>query len=417
MFKPYQFNGLNAFFNKTPHDIVNARIIVGSGAYDEAAPNIYGVAHYLEHMFFKGTTKHSYKEINNLTSLYGDINAYTSRYVTVYHFSFLASNFQKAMDVLAEMVYEPSFPEDEFEKERGVILQEYQTYKDNPSGFFWDHLGNSLYDAPHGHPIIGTKESITRLTIDDVRNFHRGNYFNSGNVIVAVTGNLEEKDFIKYFTDKNLAKDYTRKPRASQQAPIFNTDMDHFHHKSDQAIMAMCFKGHSVTQVIQNNFACSLLFNALGQGMHSLLFDRIREELGLCYSVGAANNADLTYGTSTIYCQLDEKQVDFAVDEINKVLAKVKAEGISDKLLEVAKSNMLFDWANAVQTSKGINKQVDQYFELYPQWQVDNLELFNNMNDLKYVQTAVNALTNDDLIPVARDIFDQPYKLSKMTHG
>lgn len=416
MFKPFQFNGLNAFFNKTGHDIVNARIIVGSGAYNEPTPNLFGAAHYLEHMFFKGTTKHSYKEINNLTSLYGDINAYTSRYVTCYHFSFLASNFKKAMDVLVEMVCEPSFPEDEFEKERGVIIQEYQTYKDSPTGFFWNHVGDNLYNAPHGHPIIGTKESIEGLTINDIRKFREDHYLNRGNMIVAVAGNLDEKEFIRYFDEKNFAKDYASTPRIKQEAPVFNLEPDHFHHKSDQAIMLMGFKGHSLTKVIQDNYASSVLFNALGQGMHSLLFDRIREELGLCYGISAGNSSSFNYGLSYIYCQLAEEKVEFAVDEINKILTNVKANGISDSLLTIAKSNMLFDWANAVQTSKGINKQVDDYFELYPQWQ-DDLELFNKATDLNHVQSVVTKLTNNDMIAVARSIFDQPYKMSKMTHG
>lgn len=416
MFKQYKFNRLNALFNKTSHDIVNARILVGSGAYNEPTPNLFGAAHYLEHMFFKGTTKHSYKEINNLTSLFGDINAYTSRYVTCYHFSFLASNFKKAMDVLVEMVAEPLFPEDEFEKERGVILQEYQMYKDSPKGFFWDHLGSTLYNAPHGHPIIGTKDSISGLTINDVRKFREDHYLNTGNMIVTVTGNLDENEFAKYFANNNFADKYPHTPRLAQEQPVFNLEPENFHHKSDQAIMAMCFKGHSLTDVINNNYTTSVLFNALGQGMHSLLFDRIREELGLCYGISAGNSSDLNYGMSYVYCQLDAGQVDFAVDEINKVLANVKANGIPDSLLAIAKANMLFDWANAIQTSKGINQMVDQYFDLYPQWQ-DDLSLFNKITDLNHVQKSVNAITNNDIIAVARDIFDKPYKMAKMTHG
>ena len=161
-------NGYRVFHLQTDNPIVNARVIVNAGAADETA-DAYGVAHFLEHMFFKGTEKHSYKEINQITSELGAINAYTSRFQTCYHFTFLAGDFVPATGILFEMTFRPAFPEDEFEKEKGVIKEECQSGLDSPRGFFSDRYTEDLLGTPVGHPIIGNLKSIADMTPEKMR--------------------------------------------------------------------------------------------------------------------------------------------------------------------------------------------------------------------------------------------------------
>lgn len=406
------FGGLNTLFNKTHHDVVNARIVFGTGAYNEASPEIFGVAHFLEHMFFKGTKHNDYKRINQLTSLYGNINAYTSRYVTVYHFTFLRENFRKAMDVLMEMVFEPLFPADELEKEKGVIVQEFKTYQDEPNHYFYDKMLSELCGSAHGHPIIGTQKTIEEMTVDQVRQFHETFYFNPNNFLLSVTGNVEDDEFVNYCQGKAI--EYKLADRQVPTTTTIDYDGEHsFTHKSEQAIISLVFPGKSSKERLEANYAYEVLFNAVGSGMHSLLFDRIREELGLCYSVGAAHWAMQNTGMGYVHVRLDEKQIPLAVEEINAVLDKVMKEGISEELMSVSKSNILFKTIHGMEYSEGINRLADSYFMLHDKW-IGASEILENVSSVDYVRQKVYGLTNDDIIKAAQ-IFNNKRKLVKMT--
>lgn len=415
MFKQFISNNLKVFFYPTKHSIANARIIAGSGSFNEVPKN-YGCAHYLEHMFFKGTKQRDYKKLNDTLSLLGDVNAYTSTYNTCYHFSFLSNKFKDAMNILLEMVFEPSFPEDEFEKERGVILQEYQTSLDDPSSYFWHKSRPNVTGEEHGHPILGTEETISNMTIQQIRDFHHANYNNIDNLILAVTGDISEEDLLKYLDSKgdlfNSLAASNRKPLTS---PEFDTTPFKFTNKSKQAMFQMVFQAPSFEESLDKNYESTnqVLNNGLGQGMHSLLFNRIREELGLCYHIGCFDSANLQFGRRYIYSMLDEVAVDLAVSEINKVLDEVKKEGFSENLLNVAKENAKFTLASSVQTAKGINSRFDSYFNDCKGW--DDSRNINELIDVDAQTKRIDTVTNNDIIELANVYFSNPSKLVVMT--
>jgi len=386
--------------------VIDARVIVNAGSADEAADQ-WGTAHFLEHMFFKGTTKRDYKAINKVTSRLGHVNAHTSTHGTAYEIQFLLGDIAEAIEVLMEMVFLPSMPEEEAKKETGVIVEECQMYLDDPHAFFWNNTEQHILGDQHGHSVIGTIESIQATTVEKMRQF-RTTHYTPGNMLISVVGNIDF-DELAAILEQHLP-DLPDGERSQRWEPTFDWDDHDFTHKAKQAIVALVAKGATLEECIANKWAVDVFRNALGGGAHSLLFDRLREELGLCYHVGASHWSKGNLGLFVVLTMLDEDNIQLAVDEINKIIAKVRQEGFTDEILEISKTNRLFTVARAMQTSTAINYAVEDYFHL------DNTSLTEYLSFADR-RTAIELLTNDDMIEVARTLLgeDEPVKLCQMT--
>jgi predicted Zn-dependent peptidase len=393
-------NGYRTFVIPHAGDIVSARVIVNAGSAIEEDDS-HGTAHFLEHMFFKGTTKRGYKEVNKLSSALGDINAWTDFDATAYTFSFLKDNFKPAIELLMEMVFHPSFPENEFDKEKGVILEECQTYLDDPSSYAYYECKKHLLGNQHGHPIIGTMESIKDTTLTKIKKFVNKHYA-PNNVIFVIAGKVDEG------TVGNVLAACV--PTTDKQGAVpdikvkLNLEDYAFHHKSKQAVLQIICEGESAEENIKENFVPRFFHAGFGGGMHSLLFDRIREELGLCYNVGSRGDRWKNFGFNRINCFLDQKNIDQATTEIMDVIKKVKEEGFTAELFDVSKKQCLYRWASGMQTSEGAACQYDKYF----------------VNKDKVVSweefySGINKVTNGDVIEYANKIFAGKIKMVKMT--
>lgn len=394
-------NGFNVAHKKFDGDVVNARIVINAGSQLEDEED-FGVAHYLEHMFFKGTEKRNYKEINKATARLGDVNAYTSYGKTVYHFTFLQKDLKEALETLVEMVFHPAFPKDEFTKEKTVILEELQMYLDDPHSSFYWHAYHHLY-GKIGHPIVGTLESVKGLSLDNLNKFHK-RYYTPSNILVSITG-AERKE-----VDKILSNILPKELKDEKAPDAFNDEMNfddyHFTHKAKQAAMGVWYRAEGMKDYWNNKLVADILCNGLGGGMHSLLFDRLREELGLCYSVFANNNCfTQDFGSVCACIFLDENNIDTAQEEMAKIIEKVKQEGFSNELLEIAKKNTLFSLAKWFESKIAFNAIMgDKYF--------DNGCKFISYDERK---NMIESLTNKDIATAANRIFDNDPKLVIMT--
>jgi predicted Zn-dependent peptidase len=398
----FNCKGFPVVFIPNNSHIVNARVIFNTGSGNEELDS-HGIAHFLEHMFFKGTTERNYKEINKVTSKLGSINAYTNREATVYHFTFLSQDLKEAVQTLLEMVFQPAFPEEEFKKEKGVILEECQARLDAPSTYFFTQLSKNLLGT-FGHPIIGEREDIEAANLEKLHRFH-GRHYNPANAIIAVAGNISVDHLKEILGDLVPGMEPNL---SSRECPDFNFDNYDFHHASKQAIICVTNPGVTTRGEIDMDYMPDVFSNALGEGMHSLLFDRLREELGLCYAVGSFHSSNELYGVNEIYCLLDEKNVDLAKEEIFKILEKVKAEGIPEELLDISKRNYLFKFGRGLESSGGIASECDAYFGLegYPLEQYISFEERRN---------KVNRITNGSIIEFTHSMFNGRTKISTMT--
>lgn len=368
-------------------DIVNLRVIVDAGSMQET-PEQYGTAHFLEHMFFKGTERRPYKEVNALSSKLGDINAYTTFDRTVYHMSCLADDFETAASLLLEMVFEPGFPEEELQREIGVVLEELQTYEDNPQHHF-SFRSHEAYLGEAAHNVVGTRESVKSMTVNRLQDF-RADWYGSNRMRFGVFGNVSQE------RASVASGRYADWASPADHCFEWNPEDFHFHHASKQAIFELVYRGCSLQEEVDFDFLPDVLASAIGGGMHSLLFDRIREELGLCYAVFANHSSWKHDGVFTTYCMLDPKNIEQAAFEIRKVLAGVCMDGVSDDLLDTAKKNYLFRVGRRLESSSGTGLLADCCFD------IDDVQAYLDFDTRKQ---RVLGLTNDHVIEFARSVF------------
>jgi len=399
-------NGFTILYEKKFTDIINVRVIVGAGSTVEKKAE-YGVAHFLEHMFFKGTSKHNYKEINRITSELGDTNAYTGREETVYYINTLAKNFERSVDILTETFFDPSFIEEEFDKEKGVITEEYQTRIDDPFMYFYGTAFEGFWGTSKFHEVVGNRNTIKNMKINNIIDFRNNNY-KIDNIVFSVVGNIELEEVIRVFSKllSNAPSIYYDKLDSSKiDYTVANYDEFSFGHKSKQGIIGFINEAFSAEDSFNNGCIDRVLKNGLGSGVHSLLFDRIREELGLCYCVGVELDSYKDIGDMLIYCLLDEKNINFAKNEILKIIDGIKQNGFDKELLEISKTSVLFNLTSNTETSEDYAGQIfDYYFS-------NGCKIFN----FDQIKNNINTVTNDDIIKCANDIFNKEPKFVKMT--
>jgi predicted Zn-dependent peptidase len=391
-------------YKRTPNKICNLRIVVDAGSMLESDPDDWGTAHFLEHMFFKGTTKRGYKEINSLASRLGDINAYTANQQTVFHLSFLADDVQKAADLLLEMVLDPALDEQELEKEKSVILQERETRKADPMTFagdeFWKHVFGTA-----GHDCIGSEKSISGMSQGRIKSFRRQWYDGKAiaTVLVGDVGKAPGEEI-----DRRIS--YVKSERTANYAVSLDLSPHHFHHSSGQSVLMIGWPGPSIPQECETGQLPDVVANGIGGGMHSLLFDRIREELGLCYSVGSYHASQRGTGVFVAYCLCDREKITQVQEEILKLIDGVRKNGLPDELLVTAKKNSLFGLCHKFESSAGIAQSADACFHVTRR-QMDGLMDFED----RY--RRIEKMTNADVIGFAERTFSPAVtpKFSTMT--
>lgn len=405
-------NGITVFHEKDSSDIMSIRFIVNAGSSLENSEE-YGVAHFLEHMIFKSTKKRSCEELNRIISDIGYSNAYTGNNSTVFYLNSFVDDFEIALDVLCEMFFEPKLSKEEFEKEKTVILEEYQTMQDDPFSFYFYSTYELLW-GKWGHDILGTPETLSKMSIETIKNFYEKHY-TSENICISVVGNIDEEQVLRKL-NKNKALSgisitYANANEGEVEVevyPKFKTGNHTIYHSSQQSIIGFHYNAFSAEESRKHFFVNEVLCSGLGGGSHSLLNNRLREELGLCYSAGAYNFKYLNNGNISLYCLLEEKNIELACSEILDILNKVKINGFEESFLNTSKKKLIFDLASSIETSSGYSSVVyDDYF-------IENKYVF----DFEEYGNKIKNITNDDIIRYANLLFHYDNCcFVKMIHG
>lgn len=278
-------NGITLVFDKMSDiDSVIVQVAVPVGSQNETREE-GGISHFLEHMAFKGTEKRTYLQLSDEVDRVGGLqNAFTSREYTQYFIKVLKKDVELVFDILSDMLFCSSYPAEEIEKERGVILQEYAMYADDPADVNEENMYLQAYgDTAFGRPIIGTPENIKRFTRDDFINYRKKNY-KTKDMIIGVCGNVEfsevQKLADKYFGSHTIENvDYQRDEIKYIGGMDVKTKKD-----LEQIKFRLAFNGISHKN-IQEYYAMSIGSAILGSGMSSRLFNEIREKRGLVYFV------------------------------------------------------------------------------------------------------------------------------------
>ncbi len=296
----------------------SAGLWVTAGARHERAEQ-NGIAHFLEHMAFKGTTRRSAVQIaEEIEDLGGYINAYTSREMTAYYARVLEADVGLALDVVADIVLNPVFDQREIEVERGVILQEIGQVHDTPDDIVFDWLQEAAYpDQPIGRSILGPSERVSGFGRDDLSSFV-GERYGPGDMILSAAGAVDPEEILR-FAERTFGH-LPAAPARPTEAAIFRGGERREERKLEQVHFTLGFEAPSYRD--PDFYAAQIHASALGGGMSSRLFQELRERRGLCYSIFAQAGAYDDSGMLTIYAGTSAEEIDalarVTVDEMKR---------------------------------------------------------------------------------------------------
>lgn len=327
-------NGLTILHEKRDVPVTTAMLAVKYGsAYETESEK--GIAHFIEHMCFKGTEKRNAQQIaGEVEKVGGDLNAFTSEEVTAYHVKIPSEHLSLAMDVLFDIFFNASFPDDVFAKEASVICEEIKMYRDNPRAHVIEKIKNNLYREPFGMFIAGTEENIKKITREQLLEKHRKIY-SPENSILCVVGNNDFSKIVSLAEKLCVARigEKTTLPKIEKQ----NIKETEKREGISQANLAIGFHFPQLDE--KERYSAEIFSVILGDGMSSKLFAEVREKRGLVYSIKTEIDAGKNYGYMMIWAGTDPEKISEVTEICLNEFAKM--ERIDEKELEEAKIQII----------------------------------------------------------------------------
>jgi predicted Zn-dependent peptidase len=303
-------------------------------------PPLMGVSHLLEHMVFKGTERRSARDIAlELEARGGSLDAFTAREHTSYQARVLDEDLPRALDVLTDLVRNPVLRDADLELERRVILEEISTVEDTPDDLVFDLHGSTLWpDHPYGFSILGTRETVHALTVDDLRALH-GRAYHPKQVVIAAAGSLNHEMLLKLLAKCGwFSFEPGPDPATIVSAPEGNRATKRF--PRDLAQTHIVLGTDTFGYPDKRRYPLMLLNTVLGAGMSSRLFQRVREELGLAYTVYAFHSFYEHAGVTGVYVGTQPTTAQQAVEAIELELDRLTKEGLAGDALAEAKQQL-----------------------------------------------------------------------------
>jgi predicted Zn-dependent peptidase len=371
-------------------------IWVGVGSRDES-PGLAGASHFLEHLLFKGTKRRSALEIAAvMDAVGGEMNAFTAKEYTCYYARVLDSDLPLAVDVVSDMVTSSLIATDDFESERGVILEEIAMHDDAPDDIVHDAFAKAMFgDHPLGRPVLGSVESISAVSRGSINGYYRRRYKPS-QMVVAVAGNLDHnkvvrlvrKAFEGYLTDDGAEP---AGPRVGRAGPRVIGGVEVTRRPTEQANLVLGTGGLSRTD--ERRFALGVLNNALGGGMSSRLFQEVRERRGLAYSVYSYHSQYADTGLFGVYAGCAPARVSQVLSLCREQLDAVATKGVTADEIARGKGQLKGSLVLGLEDTGSRMSRLGKGELVYgEQLTVDE------------VIERIDAVTPDDVSAVARDV-------------
>jgi predicted Zn-dependent peptidase len=298
-----------------------------------------GVTHFLEHMLFKGTENRSSLDIAmSMESVGGYLNAFTSSEYTCYYSRCLSTQLERALDVLSDMVLHPSFPEDEIQKEKKVVIEEMKMYRDSPNDYLFEEFSGHVFKGhPLGQSTLGFEETVSAFEQQDLYDYMEERYQPS-NLLVAVAGNVDHDKIVKlvrdYFSDVEPQDTVDKNP----PLPEYEADKIELTKPIEQTHLITGRRGLDYNH--DDKYRLLLANTVLGGGMSSRLHQNVREKYGYCYNITSFNQSYRDTGLYGIYVGTDKDYVEHVRELIKKELDKLKQDLIPEKELSEAKAQL-----------------------------------------------------------------------------
>jgi len=396
-------NGIRLVHHRIPGIVAHCGLVINTGSRDELVQE-HGIAHFIEHMLFKGTRKRkAYYILSRLEDVGGELNAYTTKEETAIHASIIKEDYERAVEIIYDIVFNSVLPEKEIEKEKEVVIDEINSYLDNPAELIFDDFEEQIFaHQPIGHNILGTSSTVKSFTQKTLSDFISRNY-NSDQMVFCSVGNIPDEKilrlFRKYFQSVTVNRRNTR-----------NTIQ--YTYKSTSVVRKMdTFQNHCIIGNIayalkdEKRLGMFLLNNILGgQGLNSRLNMSLREKNGLAYNVESAYNPYCDTGAFSIYFGTDSQNLEKSIKVTLSELTKLRTTILGSVQLCKAKNQIKGYLARGYENHENLMLSLGK-----------SLLVFNRIESMEETCKKIDNITSSELMTAANEIFD-PGKLSTLIY-
>lgn len=374
---------------------ISLGIFVKTGAKNELAGE-EGISHFIEHMMFKGTVNRTAKEISEeVDNVGGIINAYTGKETTTYYIQLLSNRIDVGIDILTDMFLNSTFLEENIEREKGVVVEEINMYEDIPEEIIHDKNGSLVIEGPQSNTILGTVESVQGLNREKILKYFKEQY-SPKNLVISIAGNFSESEVLEKLNSgigkmKSIEKsrDYNGEMKIKTPKTILKKDSNQVH---------LCFNTIGRSSLDKNRYELAIISNTLGGNMSSRLFQKIREDRGLAYSVYSYTSSFEEGGILTIYAGTTLKDYKTVIKLIKEEFEDIKNNGISEKELQKTKNQFLSGITFGLESSKGrMTRMANSYL------------FHGEVKSLEEILGEIEKITVEDIKKLAKEIFNEKY--------
>jgi predicted Zn-dependent peptidase len=396
-------NGIRLVHHRIPGLVGHCGLIINVGSRDEADRE-HGIAHFIEHMLFKGTKKRkAYHILSRLEDVGGELNAYTTKEETAIHASFLKEDYDRAVELISDITFNSVFPEKEIEKEKDVIIEEINSYLDNPSELIFDDFEELIFsEQPIGRNILGTPESVKSFSREMMNDFISGNY-NTHEMVFCSVGNISDEKILKlfktYFSDVVTEKKLQRNNRIWEYKPASVI-------KKKDTYQNHCIMGNLAYDLKDDRRMAMFLLNNIlgGQGLNSRLNLSLREKNGFAYNVESSYNPYYDTGIFSIYFGTDSQYLEKSISIAMLEMKKLRSEKLGTIQLSKAKNQIKGYLARGYENHESLMLSLGK-----------SLVIFNKIDSIEDLCRKIDAVTASDLLKTANDIFE-PSRMSTLIY-
>jgi predicted Zn-dependent peptidase len=388
-------NGIRIIHQEAQSPVSHFGVLINTGSRDEEADE-QGIAHFIEHVIFKGTTnRKAFHILNRIEDVGGELNAYTTKEETAVYATFLSEYYQRSMELISDILINSTFPTKELEREKEVVIEEINSYKDSPSELIFDEFEEILFD---GHPIarniLGTPELIKTFNKSSILKFMDENY-HTDQIVLSSVGSISMAKFIR-LADKYFGS-IPEKLRTRERSGIYNYQPETRIIQKD-TFQAHCIIGNIAPNIYSPKRMPMVLLNNIlgGQSMNSRLNMALRERNGMAYNVEAGYTGYFDTGQFSVYFGTDKENLDQAQYLVNKELRKMKEVPMGILQLSRAKKQMIGQLAISAETREDLMLSIGKSYLF-----------FNKVDTLEAIFEKIEQIAATEIMDIANEIFDE----------
>jgi len=397
-------NGIRLIHQQTDSPVGHLGVLINAGSRDEAEDE-HGLAHFIEHSVFKGTKKRrAYHVLSRIEDVGGELNAYTTKEETTLYSTFLNQDYERAAELLSDILFNSVYPQKEINREKEVIAEEINSYKDSPSELIFDEFEELVFD---GHPIarniLGTSENINKFNRNSILDFIEKNY-HTDQMVISSVGKLKFEKLVRY-AEKYFGSVET-KLRVNNRIP-FESYIPGTRTEIKDTFQTHCILGNIAYDIKHPSRIVMVLLNNIigGPAMNSRLNLALRERKGMAYNIESGYTAYTDTGLFNVYFGTDKENFDKALSLIKKEFKLLRDTKLGGVQLSKVKKQLLGQIAISTESHDDLMLAIGKSYLLY-----------NKVDPMDEVFRKIEAITAADLLEVANVVLDESQMSTLVYH-